>query len=300
MCGPDSPLWADPPRSLLSDPLLAHLIAKVAINQASSHSQQHLGSVVLLPFGSTGWCPPCMSTRVRSGWVPSTPITAQDLQSSSGGLTCHSDFPGPGLGREGIERLPPQGFCAHPPDDVTCPSPIIRPLPGTSVLLLSEWSGVVCTGGLFLLSYVWGRVLLSCLPCGGALSGLEGPSFPFPFGFSPKFFLVSLLSVWEASGPGLHTPLALWGVSLPTTPLSGLRLTSRGPGSCSCLALHSQSSVAYPPPLLSPAFFPGLGLDSFLPPACLFPSASASHSAPVRPTLGCSSYTHLALCSHHL
>lgn len=203
--------------------------------------------------------------------------------------------------RAGRDReTAPQGFCAHPPEDVTCPSPIIRPLPGSSVLLLSEWSGVVCTGGLFLLSYVWGRVLLSCLPCGGALSGLEGPSFPFPFGFSPKFFLVSLLSVWEASGPGLHTPLALWGVSLPTTPLSGLRLTSRGPGSCSCLALHSQSSVAYPPPLLSPAFFPGLGLDSFLPPACLFPSASASHSAPVRPTLGCSSYTHLALCSHHL
>lgn len=61
MCGPDFPPWADPPRPLLFDPILAHLIAKVAISQATSHPQQHLSSLALLPLESIGcafiWAP---------------------------------------------------------------------------------------------------------------------------------------------------------------------------------------------------------------------------------------------------
>lgn len=103
---------------------------------------------------------------------------------------------------------------------------------------------------------LWGQPLCTCRP----------PAFHS--GFSPKFFLVPLLSVWEASRPGLHTPLALWGVSLPTTPLSGLglRLTSRGPW---FLFLSGASLPIFLffiiPSLISKTFFPGLGLDSFLP-----------------------------------
>lgn len=80
--------------------------------------------------------------------------------------------------------------------------------------------------------------------------------------------------------PGLHTPLALWGVSLPTTPLSGLRLTSRGPDSCSCLVLHSQAfcTLSFPPSSLQLSF-QGWALTPSCLPVCLFPFSQSVLSA---------------------
>lgn len=104
-------------------------------------------------------------------------------------------------------------------------------------------------------------MLLACLPCGGVPSILAGPLLSL--GFSPNFFLVPFLSVWEASRPGLHTPLALRGASLPTTPLSGLRLP---PGFLFLSGPSLQILLFFIiPSLISSAFFPGLDLDSFLP-----------------------------------
>lgn len=74
MCGPDSPPCADPPHTpLLFDPILAHLIAKVAINQATSHPQQVLGSLVLLPLESIGWCPHYMAPQFALVGFPLPP-----------------------------------------------------------------------------------------------------------------------------------------------------------------------------------------------------------------------------------
>lgn len=125
------------------------------------------------------------------------------------------------------------------------PPPLEARHPAPPFFLLSEWSWFLfCTGepvSVLSLKCCWP----ACLLCGAPLCTCRPPAFPF--GFSPKFFLVPLLSVWEASHPGLHTPLALWGVSLPTTPLSGLGSPPGAPGYC--LALHSQSfcSFSFPP-----------------------------------------------------
>jgi hypothetical protein len=100
-------------------------------------SAAHLSSLALLPLESIG-CALSVHGHPSLHWLGSlyphhssqpTVIVRRAVLPS-----CHSDFPGPGLGREGIERLPPQGFCAHPLDDVTCPSPIISSLSSFSVL----------------------------------------------------------------------------------------------------------------------------------------------------------------------
>lgn len=144
-----------------------------------------------------------------------------------------------------------------------------------SFVLLSKWS---CAGEPASdLCLSWSCCWSAC-PVGASPPYSQAPCFPF-WVFS-KVLSGPLFSVWEASHPGLHTPLALWGVSLPTTPLSGLRLTSRSPWflfpSGPSLLILLFFTI---PSLISSAFFPGLGLDSFLPHfCCLFPFCFCSLS----------------------
>lgn len=106
--------------------------------------------------------------------------------------------------------------------------------------------------------------------------------------------LVCLDSLQSSFSPFLPPRVpAPWGISLSSTPSLvsvHLRMPPRGHCSCFWLSLSFPSPPPCPPPHVSDAFSPGLGLDPFLtPPPLLF-------LQPLPPAFYPNSFSLLALC----
>lgn len=138
----------------------------------------------------------------------------------------------------------------------------------------------------------------ACLLCGAPPLYLQASCFPFwvlsKVLSSPSPFCLGSQPPWPP-----HPSCSVGCLTPYHTPFWS-RLTSRGPWLLSGSSLPVFLFFLIPS-LISSVFFPGPGLDSFLPPACLFPVClcplsclGASHS------LVFSDYTYFALCSCHL